>query len=81
MSAWCLDGELSTCLECSVVFYEFFFFYQRRPAGLAPWEKFDPTEQPLVVKPCPPCKHPVSRLDTYIAVFFNIKTCLISHGV
>ena len=33
---------------------------------MAPWEKFDPAEQPVVVKPCPPCKHPVSRLDTAI---------------
>ena len=28
---------------------------------MAPWEKFDPADQPVIVKPCPPCKHPVSR--------------------
>ena len=50
---------------------------------MAPWEKFNPTEQPLVVKPCPPCKHPVSRLDTCVSIlqcFSMLRLALLVVG-
>ena len=48
--------DISTVIKRTVL-----LFVQRRPVGMAPWEKFDPSDQPVIVKPCPPCKHPVRR--------------------
>ena len=48
--------DISTVIKRTVL-----LFVQRRPVGMAPWEKFDPSDQPVVVKPCPPCKHLVRR--------------------